>query len=150
MKYASQAVAKPYFLAAMGLFVAQILFGLIMGLQYVWGDFLFPQIPFNTARMVHTNLLIVWLLFGFMGAAHYLVPEEALRELYSVKLAKLTFWVFLIAGALTIVGYLAMPYARLAEVTGNSLWPTMGREFLEMPTLTKIGIVVVSGFECVA
>jgi len=143
MKYASQAVAKPYFLAAMGLFVAQILFGLIMGLQYVWGDFLFPQIPFNTARMVHTNLLIVWLLFGFMGAAHYLVPEEAQRELYSVKLAKLTFWVFLIAGALTIIGYLAMPYARLAEVTGNSLWPTMGREFLEMPTVTKIGIVVV-------
>jgi nitric oxide reductase subunit B len=143
MKYVSQAVAKPYFLAAMGLFVAQILFGLIMGLQYVWGEFLFPQIPFNTARMVHTNLLIVWLLFGFMGAAHYLIPEEAQRELYSVKLAKLTFWVFLIAGALTIVGYLAMPYARLAEVTGNSLWPTMGREFLEMPTLTKIGIVVV-------
>ena len=143
MKYASQAVAKPYFLAAMGLFVAQILFGLIMGLQYVWGDFLFPQIPFNTARMVHTNLLIVWLLFGFMGAAHYLIPEEAQRELYSVKLAKITFWVFLIAGALTIVGYLAMPYARLAEVTGNSLWPTMGREFLEMPTITKIGIVVV-------
>jgi nitric oxide reductase subunit B len=143
MKYASQAVAKPYFLAAMGLFVAQILFGLIMGLQYVWGDFLFPQIPFNTARMVHTNLLIVWLLFGFMGSAHYLIPEEAQRELYSVKLAKLTFWVFLIAGALTIIGYLAMPYARLAEVTGNSLWPTMGREFLEMPTITKFGIVIV-------
>jgi len=143
MKYASQAVAKPYFLAAMGLFVAQILFGLIMGLQYVWGDFLFPQIPFNTARMVHTNLLIVWLLFGFMGSAHYLVPEEAQRELYSVKLAKITFWVFLIAGALTIIGYLAMPYARLAEVTGNSLWPTMGREFLEMPTITKFGIVLV-------
>ena len=27
--------------------------------------------------MVHTNLLIVWLLFGFMGAAYYLIPEEA-------------------------------------------------------------------------
>ena len=64
-----------------------ILFGLIMGLQYVWGDFLFPEIPFNVARMVHTNLLIVWLLFGFMGAAYYMVPEEAERELHSPKLA---------------------------------------------------------------
>ena len=144
MKYESQSVSKLYFLAAIGLFVAQILFGLILGLQYVWGDFLFPEIPFNTARMVHTNLLIVWLLFGFMGAAHYLVPEEAQRELYSVKLAKVVFWVFLVAGALTIIGYLAVPYARLAEITGNNLFPTMGREFLEQPTITKIGIVIVA------
>lgn len=77
LKFASQAVAKPYFVFALILFVGQILFGLIMGLQYVVGDFLFPAIPFNVARMVHTNLLIVWLLFGFMGAAYYLVPEES-------------------------------------------------------------------------
>ena len=83
MQYKSQAVAKPYFIAAIGLFVGQILFGLIMGLQYVVGDFLFPEIPFNVARMVHTNLLIVWLLFGFMGAAYYLIPEESERELFS-------------------------------------------------------------------
>ena len=63
MQFKSQAVAKPYFIAAIGLFVGQILFGLILGLQYVLGDFLFPAIPFNVARMVHTNLLIVWLLF---------------------------------------------------------------------------------------
>ncbi len=87
MQYQSQAVAKPYFIAAIGLFVGQILFGLIMGLQYVVGDFLFPAIPFNVARMVHTNLLIVWLLFGFMGAAYYLIPEESERELFSPKLA---------------------------------------------------------------
>ena len=57
--------------------------------------------------MVHTNLLIVWLLFGFMGSAYYLVPEEAETELYSPLLAMVLFWVFLAAGALTIVGYLA-------------------------------------------
>jgi len=144
MQYQSQAVAKPYFIAAIGLFVGQILFGLIMGLQYVVGDFLFPAIPFNVARMVHTNLLIVWLLFGFMGAAYYLVPEEAERELHSPKLAMITFWVFLIAGALTVVGYLAVPYATLAKMTGNDLLPTMGREFLEQPLITKVGIVLVA------
>ncbi|MFA5530693.1 MAG: cbb3-type cytochrome c oxidase subunit I [Thiohalomonadaceae bacterium] len=144
MQYQSQAVAKPYFIAAIGLFVGQILFGLILGLQYVMGDFLFPEIPFNVARMVHTNLLIVWLLFGFMGASYYLVPEEAERELFSPKLALALFWIFLIAGALTIVGYLLVPYASLAEMTGNDLLPTMGREFLEQPTITKLGIVVVA------
>ena len=144
MKYESQAVAKPYFVAAIGLFIGQILFGLILGMQYVVGDFLFPEIPFNVARMVHTNLLIVWLLFGFFGAAYYLVPEESERELYSPWLAKVLFWVFLIAGALTIVGYLAVPYATLAQITGNEWLPTMGREFLEQPTITKIGIVIVA------
>jgi len=144
MKYSSQAVAKPYFIAAIGLFIGQILFGVILGLQYVIGDFLFPEIPFNVARMVHTNLLIVWLLFGFMGASYYLVPEEAERELHSPMLAWVLFWVFLVAGALTILGYLLVPYAQLAELTMNDLLPTMGREFLEQPTITKIGIVIVA------
>lgn len=144
LKFASQAVAKPYFVFALMLFVGQILFGLIMGLQYVVGDFLFPLIPFNVARMVHTNLLIVWILFGFMGAAYYLIPEEADRELHSPKLAMILFWVFAAAGVLTILGYLFVPYAGLAKMTGNELLPTMGREFLEQPTITKMGIVVVA------
>ncbi|HSN64181.1 MAG: cbb3-type cytochrome c oxidase subunit I [Azonexus sp.] len=144
MQFKSQAVAKPYFIAAIGLFVGQILFGLILGLQYVIGDFLFPAIPFNVARMVHTNLLIVWLLFGFMGGAYYMIPEESETELFSPKLALLMFWIFLVAGALTIVGYLAVPYATLAELTGNNLLETMGREFLEQPLPTKLGIVIVA------
>ncbi|KVW97198.1 cbb3-type cytochrome c oxidase subunit I [Thiobacillus denitrificans] len=144
MKYQSQMVAKPYFIAAIGLFLGQILFGLIMGLQYVVGDFLFPEIPFNVARMVHTNLLIVWLLFGFMGAAYYLIPEESERELHSPKLAMVMFWIFLAAGVMTILGYLFVPYATLAEMTGNNLLATMGREFLEQPLPTKVGIVVVA------
>ncbi|HGG61052.1 MAG TPA: nitric-oxide reductase large subunit [Gammaproteobacteria bacterium] len=144
MKYQSQSVAKLYFIAAIGLFVGQILFGLIMGLQYVVGDFLFPEIPFNVARMVHTNLLIVWLLFGFMGASYYLVPEEAERDLVAPWLAKLMFWIFLVAGALTIVGYLLLSYSDLAKLTMNDMLPTMGREFLEQPTITKLGIVVVA------
>jgi nitric oxide reductase subunit B len=144
MKYQSQMVAKPYFIAAIGLFLGQVLFGLIMGLQYVVGDFLFPEIPFNVARMVHTNLLIVWLLFGFMGAAYYLIPEESERELHSPKLALVMFWIFLAAGVATILGYLLVPYATLAEMTGNNLLATMGREFLEQPLPTKVGIVVVA------
>jgi nitric oxide reductase subunit B len=54
------------------------------------------------------------------------------------------FWIFLVAAALTVVGYLMVPYAGLAKLTGNEFFPTMGREFLEQPTVTKIGIVVVA------
>ncbi|MBT8006792.1 MAG: nitric-oxide reductase large subunit, partial [Gammaproteobacteria bacterium] len=37
-----------------------------------------------------------------------------------------------------------VPYSTLADLTMNELLPTMGREFLEQPTITKIGIVVVA------
>ncbi|MDQ1363599.1 MAG: nitric oxide reductase subunit [Pseudomonadota bacterium] len=144
MQYQSQSVAKLYFVAAIALFVAQILFGLIMGLQYVMGDFLFPEIPFNVARMVHTNALIVWLLMGFMGAAYYMIPEEAETELHSPGLAVALFWIFLAAAGATVLAYLTINYADLAKLTGNDMLPTMGREFLEQPTITKIGIVVVA------
>jgi len=143
MKYTSQAVAKPYFIFALILLAGEILFGILMGVQYIWGDFLFPLVPFNVLRMVHTNLLIVLLLFGFMGATYYLIPEEAERELWSPKLAIITFWIFVAAGVATILGYLFVPYATLTELTFNELLPTMGREFLEQPLPTKVGIVIV-------
>jgi nitric oxide reductase subunit B len=94
--------------------------------------------------MVHTNALIVWLLMAFMGAAYYLVPEEAETELFSPLLATLMFWIFLVAAGLTVAGYLLVPYSTLADLTGNALLPTMGREFLEQPTIVKLGIVVVA------
>ncbi len=144
LKFKSQSVARLYFMGAIGLFIGQIVFGITLGLQYLIGDLLFPYIPFNIARMVHTNLLIVWLLMGFMGSAYYLVPEEAETELYSPRLAVALFWIFLAAGAATILGYLLVPYATLAQATGNDILATMGREFLEQPLPTKLGIVVVA------
>jgi len=125
------------------LLAGEILFGLLMSIQYIYGDFLFPLIPFNVLRMVHTNLLIVLLLNAFMGATYYLIPEETESELFSPKLAIITFWVFAAAGVATILGYLFVPYAQLTELTFNNLLPTMGREFLEQPLPTKVGIVIV-------
>ena len=63
--------------------------GLWVALQYV---VTVPQaivdvFPFSTARAMHTNLLVLWLLLGFMGATFYLVPEEAERELAWPRLA---------------------------------------------------------------
>lgn len=143
MKYSSQMIAKPYFIFALILLAGEILFGLLMAVQYLYGDFLFPLIPFNVLRMVHVNLLIILILFGFMGATYYLVPEEAERELWSPKLAIATFWIFAIVSVVTILGYLFVPYATLTEITFNNLLPTMGREFLEQPLPTKVGLVLV-------
>lgn len=128
-KFESQRVSYPYFIAAMCLFAAQIVFGLVIGAQYIWPDLLFPAIPFNIGRMIHINLLVVWLIFGFMAASYYLLPEEVEGEIWSTKLALVQFWLFLVGGATAVVGYLFR-------------WHD-GREFLEQPTLIKIAIVIV-------
>jgi len=43
------------------------------------------------------------------------------------------FWIFLVAGALTIVAIWRYLTPTLAKFTGNDILATMGREFLEQP-----------------
>jgi len=105
MKYKSQKVAYWFFALSMLLFGLQLVYGFIMGFAHVGLDGLHNIIPFNTARAVHTNLLIVWLLSGFMGAAYYIIPEEAQRELVSVKLAYVQLISLALVGVAAIVGY---------------------------------------------
>jgi nitric oxide reductase subunit B len=89
MTFQTQRVAYPYFVVALLLFVLQVAMGLWVGLQYV---ITVPQaivdvFPFATSRAMHTNLLVLWMLLGFMGATYYLVPEEAQAEIAWPKLA---------------------------------------------------------------
>ncbi len=128
MKYESQKVAYVYFTGAMILFAAQVTFGLVAGYVYVAPNTLSELLPFNIIRMIHTNALIVWLLLGFFGAAYYLIPEEAEREIESVKLAYIQFAILFLGAAAAVVGY-------VFRVHG-------GREFLEQPMWVKLGIVV--------
>lgn len=119
MKYKSQKVAYWFFALSMLLLVLQLTYGFIMGFARIGLDGLHDFIPFNTARAVHTNLLVVWLLSGFMGAAYYIIPEEAQRELVNVKLAYVQLISLALVGVAAIVGY------------HFNWWE--GRKFLEIP-----------------
>ena len=128
MKYKSQKVAYWFFGLCMLLFALQIIYGFIMGFARIGMDGLHDFIPFNTARAVHTNLLVVWLLTGFMGAAYYIIPEEAQRELVNVKLAYVQLISLAVVGVLAIVGY------------HFNIWE--GRKFLEIPRELDFLVVV--------
>ncbi|MDU9005344.1 cbb3-type cytochrome c oxidase subunit I [Sedimentitalea todarodis] len=136
MKYQTQKIALAYFSVALGLFVIQIVGGLLVGFVYVSPNFLSELMPFNILRMLHTNSLVVWLLLGFFGAAYFLIPEEAEREIHSPMLAYLQL-IILVVGTLGVV----LTYVfNLFE--GNWLLGKEGREFLEQPKWVKVGIVV--------
>ncbi len=128
MKYKSQKVAYWFFALSMLLLALQITYGFIMGFDRIGMDGLHQFIPFNTARAVHTNLLVVWLLSGFMGAAYYIIPEEAQRELVSVKLAYVQLIALAVVGVIAIIGY------------HLNWWE--GRKFLEIPRALDYFVVV--------
>ena len=119
MKYESQKVAYLFFATSMLLLVLQVLYGFIMGFAHMGYDVLHDWIPFNTARAVHTNLLVVWLLSGFMGAAYYVIPEESERELIHVPLAIVQWASFVLVGVVALIGF------------HLNWWE--GRKFLEIP-----------------
>lgn len=129
MKYRSQQVAWWYFSVALVLFTLQLAFGFLTAVKYLGPDPLLAVLPFNVTKAIHTNLLVVWVLAGFLGAAYYIVPEESESELYSPKLALWTLALLVLAGVTAVVGYLFG-------------W-TAGNKLLEQPLPVKLAIVAV-------
>ena len=128
MKYKSQKLAYWFFALSMLLLTLQIVYGFIMAFAHMGYDGLHPVIAFNTARAVHTNLLVVWLLSGFMGAAYYIIPEESEHELVNVKLGYVQLITLALVGVVAIIGY------------HFNYWE--GRKFLEIPRPLDYLVVV--------
>ena len=128
MKFASQRVAYYFFAVCMALLSLQLVYGFIMAFAHMGYDVLHSVIPFHAARATHTNLLVMWLLCGFMGAAYYIVPEECGRELYWPRLALPQLIGLVAVGVTAIVGF------------HLNYWE--GRKFLEIPRPLDYLVVV--------
>ena len=128
MKKESQRVAYWFFAVCMLLLALQLAYGVIMGFARIGMDGLHSFVPFNVARAVHTNLLVMWLLAGFMGAAYFIVPDECDRELEWPKLAYVQLIAFVIVGVTAIIGFHV------------GWWE--GRKFLEIPRPLDYLVVV--------
>jgi nitric oxide reductase subunit B len=122
-------VAYPYFAVALLLFGLQVAFGLLAAAKYLGPDPLLNVLPFDRVKEIHTNLLIVWVLTGFMGAAYYLVPEESGAELWSPKLAYIALVIWVLMGLTAVIGY--------------AFGWTEGNKLLEQPLPLKLVIVLV-------
>src|SRR5512143_4037637 len=130
MEYRSQKIAYWYFAVAMLLFALQVVLGLWLAFNY---SFTVPQrivdvFPFATARAMHTNLLVLWMLLGFMGGTYYIVPEETGREIWSPGLAWFQLVALVATGVVALIGF----------IFG---W-TQGRPLLEIPRPLDIVVVI--------
>jgi nitric oxide reductase subunit B len=128
MKFKTQKIAYYFFAVCMLLLSLQLVYGFIMGFAHMGMDGLHSIIPFNTARATHTNLLVMWLLAGFMGAAYYIIPEECERELIFPQLAYVQLVALVVVGVTAIIGF------------HFNWWE--GRKFLEIPRPLDYLVVV--------
>ncbi|WP_367025150.1 cbb3-type cytochrome c oxidase subunit I [Methylococcus sp. ANG] len=138
-----QQLAVKYFSVAVVLFLAQMLFGLAAAIQFVRPDFLYNVLDFSVNRMVHINAMVVWMLYGFVGAVYWLLEEESGTRIVGLGLGNLAFWVLTAAVAVVVVVYLLVQTG-----PGNDLtrwFVNEGREYLEAPRWADLGIVAVLG-----
>jgi len=107
IEFKTQRVAYPYFVVALFLFALQVVMGLWLAVNYA---FTLPQelvdvFPFATARAMHTNLLVLWLLLGFMGGTYFMIPDESKTELWSPKLAYAQLILLVGTGVAALIGF---------------------------------------------
>lgn len=129
MRYRSQRIAYWYFVVALLLYGLQMAVGLLAAVKYIGPDPLLDVLPFDVTKEMHTNLLIVWVLTGFMGAAYWVVPEESRTEIFSERLAYVQLVAWTLMGVVTLTGY--------------ALGWTAGNKLLEQPLPMKLVIVAV-------
>ncbi|HYE36399.1 cbb3-type cytochrome c oxidase subunit I [Methylocaldum sp.] len=136
-----QKLAVKYFIVAMVLFVAQILFGLLAAIQFIAPGFLFETLDFSVNRMIHINAMVVWMLYGFIGAVYWFLEEESGVEIVGLKLGQIAFWVLTAAVAIVVLVYLFLQTGAGDDTTRWLI--NEGREYIEAPRWADLGIVAV-------
>ena len=139
--YQSQKLALHYFVAAIVIFGAMTIAGLLASIYYINPNLLFGIFNFNMAKILHIDALVIWLLMGFMGAVYWFLPKELDTEVVGVGLAKLMFWVFCAAVAVVVGVFI---FVQTGASNEFSLWfINQGRKYVEAPRWAAIGIVLV-------
>src|SRR5215470_9542223 len=139
--YRAQILAVKYFSAAITLFGVMTITGLIAAYYYINPDFLFEILPFNIAKILHINTLVIWLLMGFMGSIYWFLPRELGRETAGIWPAEILFYVFCAAVAVVAVVFIIFQYGGSNEA---ALWLiNQGRKYVEAPRWAALGIVLI-------
>ena len=140
--YRAQRLGLKYLTASTVMFGAMIVFGLLSSIYYVYPTLLLNTFNFSSAKIVHIDGLVIWLLMGFIGSIYWFVPQELDREVEGIGLAELLFWVFCAAVAVVVLVFIFVQYGAANE---RSMWLiNQGRKYVEAPRWAAIGIAAVA------
>ncbi|RLD28443.1 MAG: hypothetical protein DRI75_06570 [Bacteroidetes bacterium] len=118
-----------FFLAgALFALIVGVLFGLLASLQYIIPEFLKEYIPFNKMRPFHVTTVVSWIILCATGSIYFFITRIEMLKLFSAKLAKFHFIIFLLTGLGIYISFL----------TGKM----EGREYLAYSPILAIPILI--------
>lgn len=118
---------KVYILIALILLTAGMLFGTIGGLQYIVLGFLKEALSFEKTRPIHVSSVLFWILFSSMGAVLTYLKEHTGKNIFSKKLARLQFLLFIFSVFSILLAYCFGVFG--------------GREYWEFPPILSAPII---------
>ena len=107
--------------------VVGILFGSLGAFQFVYPDFL-KEISFVKLRPLHVSLVVAWIFLCAIGGIYYYTNAYCGTKLWSEKLPKIHFWIFVVTGILILCCYFMGKFG--------------GREYWEFPAALSIPIFI--------
>ena len=107
--------------------IGGLAFGSISALQFIVPGF-FDSIPFIKSRPLHVSLVVAWIFLSAVGGIYYYLPRYCNLPLYSKKLPRIHFWIFLCTGIVILFCYLMGKFG--------------GREYWEFPPILAVPIVI--------
>ena len=118
-----------YFIAfALTALLLGVIFGMLSSLQYLFPDFLKVSVPFHKMRPFHVTTVLSWIVLSAMGSIYFYITRVEKLRLFSEKLAKAHFIIFLLTG-------IAIYFSFLLGAMG-------GREYLSYPPVLTIAILL--------
>jgi len=105
-----------------------VIFGMLSSLQYLFPDFLKEYVPFTKMRPFHVTSVLSWIVLCAMGSIYFYIARIEKLKLFSEKLAKTHFIIFLLTGIAIYISFL------VGEMGG--------REYLSYPPVLTIAILL--------
>ncbi|HEX7003536.1 MAG TPA: cbb3-type cytochrome c oxidase subunit I [Trueperaceae bacterium] len=141
IQYRTQHLSQRFFMLMLVLFVAQVIFGLILSAQQADPSLLAGKLNFNVARAEHVNLGVLWILSGFIGTILFIGPLLSKRELAAPWLINVLYFA-LIFVTLWNASTLYLAQKGVAGWWMGQPWLQEGLEYLEAGRATDLVILV--------
>jgi len=115
------------FLAFISL-LASVLLGCLAALQYVSDTPLEGVLSFQLMRPLHVSMVIAWIFSSALAGIYYYLPKIVKQPMYSIKLVRIHFIVFIVTGLVILYSYFTKSFG--------------GREYWAFPPYLSIPILI--------
>lgn len=147
IEYETQRLSLRFFMLMLVLFIVQVGFGMLLATQQADPTVLAGKMNFNTARALHLNLGILFIVCGFIGSILFVAPLLSKRDMAAPWLIKFLF-IALIIIVLWNFYTLRLAQTGVAGWWAGQPWLQQGLEYLEAGRVS--GLLVLVGFSILA